>query len=220
MQKEEQNTNAEQVKQDDKKCGIYCLTNSENKNFLIGKSLDIAKTFADHKNALEAQTHPNRWLQADYNRQFGRGFIREVFKLMPQGTSKAELTKTLKKIVRGYSIGNREQSYNVNLDGSWHLAQALKKAGWQDPSKIVELTNDELLSLHYDDIKRDKRDREERAEKMKGKKYALGKKRTPEQRAAMAERMKGKKYALGSKRTPAQRKAKSEQMKAMKASTK
>ena len=53
-------------------CGIYAIINNATGRAYIGKSENIKSRWADHIAGLEAGTHHNRALQADWNK-YGRG---------------------------------------------------------------------------------------------------------------------------------------------------
>lgn len=66
------------------KTGVYSIKNENTGAFYIGKSTIVKTRIAQHKRALEQGSHPNKALQADYNK--GHTFRYEILFEVPNAS--------------------------------------------------------------------------------------------------------------------------------------
>lgn len=93
------------------KCGVYKITNIQNKKFYIGSSKTILQRWRNHIRELESNTHKNMFLQADWNEYGKDNFIFEILEECAESDRYQIEQQYLDKFMPFY---RSEKGYNIS----------------------------------------------------------------------------------------------------------
>ena len=92
-----------------KMSGIYSITNTVNGKRNIGQSMDIRNRWNGHRGQLRRGFHPNRHLQAAWNKHGEDAFVFEVLEhCAPENLDEAE-----SRLIAAYRTTDRAHGYNM-----------------------------------------------------------------------------------------------------------
>ena len=102
-------------------CGIYKIVNKQNNKYYIGSSSNVEKRWYVHKTRLKNNNHPNKYLQAAWNKYGEESFLFVIEKCnISEDTLLAEEQKFL-------NTCNKELVYNLTFEALGGGADVLKK---------------------------------------------------------------------------------------------
>ena len=97
--------------------GIYKITNTVNNNCYIGSSFNVKGRIANHKSMLKNDKHPNKHLQAAFNKYGAENFIFELI-LECDAEEKVLVDNENKYIKINAQSGNEYPAYNNRPDAA------------------------------------------------------------------------------------------------------
>lgn len=114
------------------KSGIYCITCKKNNLKYIGSSKEMRNRIAKHFSNLRTNKHPNRHLQADYNKYGLDGFTITILE-----ETNEDLLKKEKQYQLSYGL---DSLYNLMINGI-HNFDAQKLLGLLMTMLLIKLKN-------------------------------------------------------------------------------
>ena len=119
-----------------KKSGIYCILNLINGKRYVGSSVDIKARWARHKYNLKKNKHPNKHLQAAWNKCGKNSFVFEIQELCA-----VELLKEREEYwIQNYRSYRKQNGYNKSRfkDGiTIYSAETKKKISAENGSNTI-----------------------------------------------------------------------------------
>lgn len=174
--------------------GIYEIVNSVNGKRYIGSAVNVARRIKEHSSRLICGEHGNRHLQRGWLKYGKDNFtFRKLLICAPRNLLMYE-QRLIDALNPEYNICKRAGSL---LGHSWTDESRKKMFGNKNGignsgrSRILLSDNEKIIL----------------SKRMKGNKYALGRKKSKDEIAAISQRMKGNRYRLGDTPTQARKDA-------------
>jgi len=214
-----------------RKMAVYQITNLVNNKFYIGSSANLYERWRKHRNKLRSGTHPNKYIQASWNKYGERAFIFEIvaeFEAVEDMLAYEEgliqkhlgsplcmnLAKWVDSPMRGRT-GKTHPNYGKAIpEATKELLRKATLRQWDvsDPrtgkthseevkAKISQKVQEALAQGKGGKFIPSEETRRKMSESLKGNQIAKGYKRTEKEKEAIKQRMLGNKNWLGKTHT-------------------
>lgn len=117
------------------KAGVYIIKNTVNNKCYIGSSININKRFAAHKSKLRGNYHPNKFLQASWNK-----YGENVFEFKVLKECDHDLAKEEQQLIDLYKSSDNNYGYNLSKT-AYRVDSQLLIDMWKDNNKKNDIIN-------------------------------------------------------------------------------
>lgn len=177
------------------KSGIYRILNNANGKLYVGSAVNFNRRFCRHKRLLNANEHPNQYLQNAWLKYGESGFN---FAILQHVENKADLIANEQNWLDWFKCYDRKIGYNIcrvanNRTGVLHSAETRAKLSASNKGRVKSPEWQAKITAAVTGKKRNPEVGKAHSERLKGRKLS------DETRANMAKGQTGRRHSLESR---------------------